>query len=111
MALLFYQQCKHLLTRPECSEGVADQYDRALYFSRRPLPYAVENEVPSVFLKHIGVYAYSREALARFCASPPSVLEKQEKLEQLRALELGIPIYLYRATHDSKGIDIAMDLL
>ena len=89
---------------------VADAQDRALYFSRRPLPYAVENRVPPVFLKHIGVYAYSRAALARFCAARPSDLEKQEKLEQLRALALGIPIYLWRAKQDSQGIDSAADL-
>ncbi len=90
---------------------VAGRHDRALYFSRRPLPYAEQGAVPAVFWKHIGVYAYSRAALTRFCTAPPSALEKQEKLEQLRALELGIPIYLCRASRDSKAIDSAADLV
>ncbi len=40
--------------------------------------------------RHVGIYAYRREALARFYAAPPSPLERREKLEQLRALELGL---------------------
>jgi 3-deoxy-manno-octulosonate cytidylyltransferase (CMP-KDO synthetase) len=56
---------------------------RALYFTRSTL----YGEAP-VWL-HIGVYAYRRAALARFAAAPPSPLERREKLEQLRALELG----------------------
>ena len=108
--LVFASSAAQAYHDPNVVKVVADQHDRALYFSRRPLPYAVDSEAPPVFLKHIGVYAYNRKALARFCAAPPSVLEKQEKLEQLRALELGIPIYLCHATHDSKGIDTAADL-
>jgi 3-deoxy-manno-octulosonate cytidylyltransferase (CMP-KDO synthetase) len=59
---------------------------RALYFTRSTL----YGDGP-VWL-HIGVYAYRRTALARFAAAPPSVLERREKLEQLRALELGLRI-------------------
>ena len=108
--LVFASSAAHAYHDTNVVKVVADRCDRAMYFSRRPLPYAEENTVPAVFLKHIGVYAYSRAALTRFCATPPSVLEKQEKLEQLRALELGIPIYLCRATRDSKGIDSSADL-
>ena len=108
--LVFASRVAHAYHDPNVVKVVADQHDRALYFSRRPLPYALEDNVPPVFLKHIGVYAYSRAALARFCTAPPSVLEKQEKLEQLRALELGIPIYLCRASRDSKSIDTAADI-
>ena len=108
--LVFSSSAASAYHDPNVVKVVADQHDRALYFSRRPLPYAAENSVPPVFLKHIGVYAYSRAALARFCTASPARLEKQEKLEQLRALELGIPIHLCRASHDSKGIDTAADL-
>ncbi len=108
--LVFASRAAPAYHDPNVVKVVADRHDRALYFSRRPLPYAAEDRVPPVFLKHIGVYAYSRAALARFCAAPPSGLEKQEKLEQLRALELGIAIYLQRARHDSRGIDSAADL-
>lgn len=108
--LVFASRVAPAYRDPNVVKVVADQHDRALYFSRRPLPYAAEDSVPPVFLKHIGVYAYSRASLARFCAAPPSVLERQEKLEQLRALELGIPIYLCRASRDSKAIDTAADM-
>ena len=59
---------------------------RALYFTRSRL----YGEGP--VWRHIGVYGYRREALARFTAAPPSLLERREKLEQLRALELGLRI-------------------
>lgn len=95
---------------PQVVKAVADSRARALYFSRRALPYAAADSIPRPFLKHIGVYAYTRDALERFSAATASELEKQEKLEQLRAIDIGIPIYLCRATHDTKGIDTAADL-
>jgi len=60
---------------------------RALYFSRTNVPHG---DGPR--FHHIGVYAYKRAALERFVASPPSPLEQAERLEQLRALELGLNI-------------------
>jgi 3-deoxy-manno-octulosonate cytidylyltransferase (CMP-KDO synthetase) len=60
---------------------------RALYFTRA----APFGEGPS--WHHLGVYAYRRAALERFCAAPPSPLERREKLEQLRALEMGLEIW------------------
>jgi 3-deoxy-manno-octulosonate cytidylyltransferase (CMP-KDO synthetase) len=59
---------------------------RALYFTRSSL--WGEGSI----WRHIGVYAYRRAALERFCAQPPSALERREKLEQLRALEMGMEI-------------------
>ena len=63
------------------------RHGRALYFTRSTL----YGDAP--VWRHIGVYGYRREALKRFCAAPPSPLEKREKLEQLRALELGLQIW------------------
>jgi 3-deoxy-manno-octulosonate cytidylyltransferase (CMP-KDO synthetase) len=60
---------------------------RALYFTRSTL----YGDAP--VWRHIGVYGYRREALKRFCAAPPSPLEIREKLEQLRALEMGLSIW------------------
>jgi 3-deoxy-manno-octulosonate cytidylyltransferase (CMP-KDO synthetase) len=60
---------------------------RALYFTRSTL----YGDGP--VWRHIGIYGYRRAALERFCASPPSPLEQREKLEQLRALELGLSIW------------------
>ena len=64
-----------------------ERHGRALYFTRSTL----YGDAP--VWRHIGVYGYRREALKRFCAAPPSPLEQREKLEQLRALELGLSIW------------------
>lgn len=60
---------------------------RALYFTRSTL----YGDAP--IWRHVGIYGYRREALMRFCAAAPSPLEQREKLEQLRALELGMQIW------------------
>ncbi len=64
-----------------------DLIRRALYFSRSPIP----NGAPS-FYHHLGLYAYRREALKKFISAAPTCAEESEKLEQLRALELGLRI-------------------
>ena len=77
---------------------------RALYFTRAA-PYG-EGPV----WRHIGIYAYRRAALARFCAAPPSLLERREKLEQLRALELGLQIWARVAEAAPISVDNPADL-
>jgi 3-deoxy-manno-octulosonate cytidylyltransferase (CMP-KDO synthetase) len=78
---------------------------RALYFTRTSAPWG---EGP--LLHHIGLYAYRREALARFVALPPSPLEKREKLEQLRALEAGMRIDIALVDTAPLGVDTPGDL-
>lgn len=78
---------------------------RALYFSRATAPYG-EGEL----LHHIGIYAYTREALARFVKLPPSPLEIREKLEQLRALEARMSIAVARIGGVPLGVDTPHDL-
>ena len=73
---------------------------RALYFTRARAPWG---EGP--LLHHIGLYAYRREALARFVALPPSPLEQREKLEQLRALEAGMRIDIALVDTPPLGVD------
>lgn len=63
-----------------------------LYFSRSLIPFDRDNIGTQIF-HHIGIYVYKKEALAKFVKSEPSVLENIEKLEQLRALSLGMKIY------------------
>ncbi len=77
----------------------------ALYFSRAVIPAG-----PGPLWHHVGVYAYRRAALAQFVASPPSPLEQREKLEQLRALELGLRIGAARIAHAPFGVDTLDDL-
>jgi 3-deoxy-manno-octulosonate cytidylyltransferase (CMP-KDO synthetase) len=78
---------------------------RALYFTRATAPYG---DGPRYH--HIGVYAYRRAALERFVALPPSPLEKQEKLEQLRALEAGMRIDVTIVDTVPRGVDTPADL-
>ncbi|MGE3249827.1 MAG: 3-deoxy-manno-octulosonate cytidylyltransferase [Hyphomonadaceae bacterium] len=78
---------------------------RALYFTRAPAP---SGDGP--VWRHVGLYAYRRAALARFVAAPPSPLEEREKLEQLRALEMGMTIAVGVVPDFPKGVDGPADL-
>lgn len=78
---------------------------RAIYFSRSPVPWG---EGP--LWHHVGIYAYRRDALARFVALPPTLLERREQLEQLRALEAGMRIGVARVAHGLFGVDTPEDL-
>jgi len=78
---------------------------RALYFSRLPVPHGA-----GAHYHHIGLYAYRRAAIERFVALPPSVLEKRESLEQLRALEAGMRIDVALVDSVPFGVDTPADL-
>lgn len=88
---------------------VTDLSGRALYFSRATIPFDRDRTQPRYF-KHLGLYAYRKPALDRFVTLPESALEKSERLEQLRFLENGIPIYVGETPHDSIGVDTEEDL-
>ena len=77
---------------------------RALYFTRSTL----YGDGP--VWRHIGIYGYRREALTRFNAAPPSPLERREKLEQLRALELGLQIWATVVDKAPISVDTPADL-
>ncbi len=93
---------------------LVDKMDRAIYFSRYPIPYSrgsTPNEgVPFICRKHVGLYCFTRDMLHRFRALPPSALEKGESLEQLRALENGIAIGIQEVDFNSIGVDTPEDL-
>ncbi len=82
---------------------------RALYFSRSTIPFARNGE-PEYF-KHLGVYAYTTNALQQIKTLKPSSLEMTESLEQLRWLEHDLTISVVVTSHDSTGIDTPEDLL
>lgn len=82
---------------------LADNGD-ALYFSRSPIPYPREGE-EAAFLKHVGVYAYRREVLARYAALPQPMMERAEKLEQLRLLAAGLRIRAFKVAPTGPGVD------
>lgn len=95
---------------PNIVKVVTDKHGRALYFSRLPIPYTRDAGSPIRFYKHIGLYAYTRDALDIFHALPQSPLELAEKLEQLRYLENGISIRVSETPYDTVGVDTAEDL-
>ena len=82
----------------------------ALYFSRYPIPYDRAGTGLVPHYKHIGLYAYTREALSFYHAQPQSTLELSESLDQLRFLQNGVPIYVAETLHDTVGVDTEADL-
>jgi 3-deoxy-manno-octulosonate cytidylyltransferase (CMP-KDO synthetase) len=97
------------IPNPNAVKVVADLAGRALYFSRATIPFDRDCSGPRYF-KHLGLYAYRKAALGRFVTLPESSLEKAERLEQLRFLENGIPIYVGETPYDSIGVDTEEDL-
>ncbi len=106
------------LDNPNVVKVVVNAAGRALYFSRRTIPYLREaasrpgNEQLAAFpfLKHLGIYGYRRETLLRLVKFPVSPLENAEKLEQLRALENSIHIAVVKVNYDSIGVDVPEDV-
>ncbi len=116
------------LFEPNVAKVVRDAEGFALYFSRAPIPFArdqaaferylsgnrnhvgeVDHESGVSFFRHVGIYGYHLKTLQRFCALPPSQLERTEKLEQLRALEYGIPVLTVPVTYKGIGVDTPED--
>ncbi len=87
--------------------GVKDAFE-AIYFTRAPAPFARDGG--GDFHLHVGAYAFSRDALMRFAAAPPGRLERIEKLEQLRILEMGEKIAVRIVEAAARGIDLEADL-
>ncbi len=122
---------------PNNVKVVRNRWGFALYFSRAPIPHhrGASSGVPGHGLrvagdpergtgnqeqrgagaaprwwKHVGLYAYRRDVLLRLAALPPTALEQAERLEQLRALEHGIPIRVVETERDAIGVDVPEDL-
>lgn len=104
-----------ILARPDVVKVVTTDDGRALYFSRAPIPFlrdATDAAVQAPLVRqHVGVYAYTREALATWVALPPHPLERVERLEQLRPLAHGLAIGVASlAIPIEGGIDTEEDL-
>jgi len=110
---------------PDVVKIVVDEHERAIYFSRSPVPYprdavsrhgsleaamSAEPALLTSFRKHTGLYVYRREVLLKFAQWPQSALERLESLEQLRALEHGVNIKAIEASALSIGVDTIEDL-
>ncbi|HSF16736.1 MAG TPA: 3-deoxy-manno-octulosonate cytidylyltransferase [Vicinamibacteria bacterium] len=92
---------------------VVDRRGFALYFSRSPIPVpppVSEALPPNVYYEHVGLYVYPKERLLDLAALPPTPLEELERLEQLRALENGMPIRVGETEYESMAVDTEADL-
>ena len=95
---------------PNFAKVVVDRTGRALYFSRAPIPWPREGGLPTSY-RHIGLYAYRVRALREIAATEPCELEQIERLEQLRALWLGLGIAIEQAVEPPPaGVDTEADL-
>jgi 3-deoxy-D-manno-octulosonate 8-phosphate phosphatase (KDO 8-P phosphatase) len=89
---------------PNCVKVVLGQSGDALYFSRAPIPYPRQEDTAS-YLKHVGVYAYRRDILAKYTQMQRPMLEKTEMLEQLRLIYAGIRITVFKVEPTGPGVD------
>jgi 3-deoxy-manno-octulosonate cytidylyltransferase (CMP-KDO synthetase) len=97
---------------PNITKVVRDFDGNALYFSRAPVPWVRDrNElVAARHWKHIGLYAFRREALLDFPTLPPGELERLEQLEQLRWLENGYRVRIVETEYDAISVDVPADI-
>lgn len=96
------------INNPNCVKCVFDNDFNALYFSRCPIPYE-RNPKQASYFAHIGIYGYKKDSLIKMTKLPQSPLEKQESLEQLRALQNGMKIKVAITTLNPTGIDTKED--
>lgn len=95
---------------PNICKVVCDARDRALYFSRSPIPYRTGSSKEPMY-RHIGLYAYTSQALLAIGAMPSSGIEEAESLEQLRFLYRGMVIQVHETQEISFGIDVKEHLV
>jgi 3-deoxy-manno-octulosonate cytidylyltransferase (CMP-KDO synthetase) len=97
---------------PAVVKVVRDDAGAALLFSRAPVPHSRDGEpdfATGMFLRHVGIYAYARDALLRWVSLPEHPLERVERLEQLRPLAAGIRIGVATVAHADGGVDTPED--
>ena len=99
------------IKNPNIVKVVFDKDGYALYFSRSVIPYNRDNVKNVKYFRHMGIYGYKKDFLIKFAKSKPTMLEKAECLEQLRALETGKKIKIIVSGRDSVGVDTPEDAL
>jgi 3-deoxy-manno-octulosonate cytidylyltransferase (CMP-KDO synthetase) len=109
-SLMFQITDKEEINNPNNVKVITDQNGFALYFSRSVIPFPRDENAGVRYMKHIGIYAFRKQALLDFYSLPMLSLEASEKLEQLRYLEYGKRIMMVETTHSSIGIDTEEDL-
>ena len=98
------------ITNPNNVKVITNKNDFALYFSRFPIPYPRNTEARVTYFKHIGIYAFRKQALIDFYNFPMLTLEEAEKIEAIRYLEYGKNIKMVETPHQTVGIDTPEDL-
>ena len=88
---------------------IFDINNQALYFSRSPIPYCEKDHFEG-FFQHVGIYGYTRKALESYMAGEVTLMEKAEKLEQLRFLHQQQKIAIIPTEYKSHGVDIPADI-
>ena len=108
---------KEEVTNPNVVKVVVDRKGFALYFSRSPIPHIrqsgvaeAEVDISGRYYKHVGIYSYTKDFLFTYTNLPKSILEADEKLEQLRALEHGYKIRTIETRYDTIGVDTQENL-
>jgi 3-deoxy-manno-octulosonate cytidylyltransferase (CMP-KDO synthetase) len=95
---------------PNFVKVTVDKNMNSLFFSRSPIPYPRDKNIPAVYYEHIGVYAFRKQALLNFTQWPVSILEATEKIECLRYLENGVPLRMVVVDYMGVEIDTPEDL-
>lgn len=98
------------IQNPNNVKVITDLNDFALYFSRSPIPFKRNEEIQVKYFKHVGIYAFRKQALMDFYHTPMSPLEAAEKIECIRHLENGKNIKMVETQEVSIGIDTPEDL-
>ncbi len=110
MATVAVKLEREFINDPNKVKVIFTKDQRAIYFSRAPIPFLRDGGTPTPAYLHWGIYAYRFDALKRFVSLPTGRLENCEKLEQLRVLEDGMPIYVLISDLQSVGVDTPEDL-
>lgn len=98
------------INNPNVVKVITDLYNRALYFSRSAIPYQRIKGTQVAVFKHIGVYAFRKDALIDFYQHAPTPLEMAEQIEAIRYLEMGKTIQMIETQFEGVGIDTPEDL-
>lgn len=107
------------LTDPERIENpnqvkvVTDDRGYGLYFSRAAIPHLAKGSIEDadgLYYGHVGIYAYRKASLERFCSLPASALEKSESLEQLRGLSAGMKYFVVESSYQSLDVNAESDI-
>ena len=108
-SLMFKMDDFEEINNPNNVKVVTDEKSFAMYFSRSPIPYPREKST-AVYFKHIGIYAFRKEALLKFTKLPINHLEATEKLENLRFIANGLKVKMIETNEIAIGIDTPEDL-